>query len=220
MIASPAGAEDRPPQEPCSKWSRFSWSRPTQKRAFLGVYLLKLTDELRAHFGAPKGAGLLIAKVERGGPAEHAGIRVGDLLVGVGGTRVTSTWDVLQEIRDKKEGVRVALKVIRNGSEKTLTARLKVRERPQVEVSRFFSVDPEKAGEFGFRFDTRSFDRAMDCFRKRMERPGQPKKMDKLFKREHRLEKRLKEMEKKLRELERKLQGKRRSGGKRVSTSV
>ena len=39
-----------------------------------------MTQELRAHYGAPKDAGVLVAGVESESPAAKAGIQVGDIV--------------------------------------------------------------------------------------------------------------------------------------------
>ncbi len=51
----------------------------------LGARLVRIPSELRVHYGAPPGVGALVLRVERGGTAEAAGIRVGDVLVEVNG---------------------------------------------------------------------------------------------------------------------------------------
>src|SRR4051812_40154999 len=63
----------------------FVWST-SQGR--LGVMVMGLTPELRAYFGAPKDAGLLVARVQPKSPASRAGIQVGDVLTTVAGTKV------------------------------------------------------------------------------------------------------------------------------------
>lgn len=56
---------------------------PGARRAWLGLHLLELSEELRRHYGAPADRGVLVSRVEPGSPAERAGIRVGDVLAGV-----------------------------------------------------------------------------------------------------------------------------------------
>jgi membrane-associated protease RseP (regulator of RpoE activity) len=94
------------------------------KRAFLGVSLMDLSDELREYFGAPKDAGALVASVEDNSPADKAGLRVGDVIVAVDGKDIDSTWDLRGAIKEKKDGEAVRIDVLRGRNRQTLTATL------------------------------------------------------------------------------------------------
>jgi membrane-associated protease RseP (regulator of RpoE activity) len=90
----------------------------------LGVMVTELTEELRTHFGAPKESGVLIGKVEPGGAAAAAGIRVGDVLVDLGGAQVGGAWDVRRALGEKKEGEMVPATVIRERKPITLAVKV------------------------------------------------------------------------------------------------
>jgi membrane-associated protease RseP (regulator of RpoE activity) len=128
-------------------------------RGFLGVHLVELTPELRAHLGAAGEAGLLVGRVEAGSPAEQAGLRVGDLLTRVGGEPVSGNWDVLRQVRPLTAGQGVALEVVRDGRVETLSATVAEREQPQIEAhtllrrlgedgeAKVWQIDPEELRE-------------------------------------------------------------------------
>jgi len=59
-------------------------------RGWLGVEAIELPASLRAHFGAPEDAGILVSSVAEGSPAEDSGIRVGDVIYEADGQPVTS----------------------------------------------------------------------------------------------------------------------------------
>lgn len=59
-------------------------------RGWLGVDAIELPSSLRAHFGAPEDAGILVSSVDEGSPAEDSGIRVGDVIYEADGQPVTS----------------------------------------------------------------------------------------------------------------------------------
>lgn len=59
-------------------------------RGWLGVDAIELPASLRAHFGAPEDAGVLVSGVVSGSPAELSGIRVGDVIYETDGQPVTS----------------------------------------------------------------------------------------------------------------------------------
>ena len=94
------------------------------KRAFLGVSLMDLSDELREYFGSPKDTGALVASVEDNSPADKAGLKVGDVIVAVDGKDIESTWDLRGAIKEKKDGETVRIDILRGRNRQTLTATL------------------------------------------------------------------------------------------------
>jgi len=113
-------------------------------RGFLGVELTALTPELRRHFGAEEGAGVLVARVEPESPADRAGIRVGDVITRLDGEAVGSTLDVIRSIGGKDQGEIVAVELVRDGRVETVSAAVAEREVPRIDVGpmvRRFAVE-------------------------------------------------------------------------------
>lgn len=99
--------------------------------AFVGVGItIQLTEESE---------GLLVVDVTRGGPAEEAGILVGDTLVAVEQTRIAgmSTTEVRNLVRGE-EGTWVSLTLSRDGREETFSVE---RRRIEVPVATFSMLD-------------------------------------------------------------------------------
>ncbi len=69
-------------------------------------------------------AGLTITAVTEGGPAKQAGIQVGDVLREFGGKKVESLQALLTELRGRRPGDKVQVKVLREGEEKALEVTL------------------------------------------------------------------------------------------------
>ncbi len=88
----------------------------TIKRAYLGVSTSG--DSGKVTVGA----------VSAGGPAAAAGLRVGDVIVSVGGKKVADPDDVAAAIQDRHPGEAVKVEVQRGGSNQTLDVTLA--ERP------------------------------------------------------------------------------------------
>lgn len=89
---------------------------PAQPR--LGLYLAPMTPELRKERGlSPESAGVYVARVEPGSPAEQAGIQAGSLISMVGGESVTSPDQVVAAVRQAAEDKRpaVLLRVEKDG---------------------------------------------------------------------------------------------------------
>lgn len=101
-------------------------------RAYIGVSLMNLSPELREHFGAPKDVGVLVESVQNDSPADKAGIRVGDIVLGVDGKDVKSSGDLRAAMREKKEGDSVRIEVLRGRGRQTLVTTVKEREAPRL----------------------------------------------------------------------------------------
>jgi putative serine protease PepD len=65
-----------------------------------------------------------VQSVSSGGPADQAGMKVGDVVVAVGGQRTTGADAVIAAIRSHQPGQRVQVTVERDGSRQTLTLTL------------------------------------------------------------------------------------------------
>ncbi len=113
---------------------------------FLGVQLTELTDELRTHFGAPEGQGVMVAKVVEGSPAALAGVRVGDVVTAVDGEAVRGSGSLGRLIRGRDEGETVALEVYRDGRVETLSPTLAKREGPRRMARRLHGAHEGMAG--------------------------------------------------------------------------
>jgi putative serine protease PepD len=76
---------------------------------------------------APSG-GALIGTLAPGGPADHAGLRRGDVVTAFGGARVSDAADLSSAVDDHEPGARVEVVVKRGGSTKTV--RVTLADRP------------------------------------------------------------------------------------------
>lgn len=92
----------------------------------LGVGIQNLGDQLAEYFGAGDG-GVLVTSVSEDSPAEAAGLRAGDVIIGIDGDRVEDPGDLLEGISEADEG-EVEIRILRDRSERTLRATLPERE--------------------------------------------------------------------------------------------
>lgn len=87
--------------------------RSLENRRYIGVYLEELNPELSEYFGVREGTGLLVSRLTEGGPAEKAGLKVGDVVVGAAGRRVDSINALIDIVQDAKAGDTIRLDIIR-----------------------------------------------------------------------------------------------------------
>jgi Tol biopolymer transport system component len=68
--------------------------------------------------------GVKIADARAGSPADKAGLKGGDVIVEMGGTRIENLYDMTYALQDHKPGETIDIVVLRNGERKTLRATL------------------------------------------------------------------------------------------------
>ncbi|HWI14055.1 MAG TPA: DegQ family serine endoprotease, partial [Burkholderiales bacterium] len=83
-------------------------------RGRIGVVIQPLTRELADGFGLKNPQGALVNSVEKGGPAEKAGIEAGDVILRFDGKPVSSSEDLPRMVGSTKPGTRVPIQVWRN----------------------------------------------------------------------------------------------------------
>jgi serine protease DegQ len=100
-------------------------------RGWIGVEVQDVTPELADSFKMGRDSGALIAGVLRGGPADLAGMKPGDVLVEVNGKHVRDSYTMLTLISDLEPGRKADLKLLRNRKELKLP--VPVGRRPRTE---------------------------------------------------------------------------------------
>jgi len=97
-------------------------------RGWLGIEAQELNQELAASFGLKVPAGVIIAGVVSGGPADQAGLVPGDVLLEVDGRAVIDPRRTMSDIAAVAPGTPLAVTVARNGE--PTQVELLVGERP------------------------------------------------------------------------------------------
>jgi len=101
-------------------------------RGWLGLEPQDLTEEQAQQLGLAGGPGVVVANILVQSPAFQAGIRPGDIIVGVLNQNVHSAQEVVSKVAALKPGSPVELAVRRGGD--SITVRIKVIERPTKEA--------------------------------------------------------------------------------------
>ena len=81
----------------------------------------EVTKELAESFGLAKPEGALVNAVEKGGPAEKAGVEVSDIIIKFDGKSVSSSGDLPRIVGATRPGSKVGMQVWRKGAAKDLT---------------------------------------------------------------------------------------------------
>ena len=89
-------------------------------RGRIGVVIQPVTKELADGFGLSKPQGALVNSVEKGGPADKAGIEAGDVILTFDGKPVSASEDLPRVVGGTKPGSKVAVRVWRNKAARDL----------------------------------------------------------------------------------------------------
>jgi len=102
----------------------------TVTRGYIGVEPQDVTPELAEAFRLPRKNGAIIAGVMRGGPADKAGVKVGDILFEVDGQPVLSTATMLNLIAQLRPGAKAHFRFVRDGRDVDIDIVVGKRPRP------------------------------------------------------------------------------------------
>jgi len=89
-------------------------------RGRIGVMIQEVTKELAESFGLDKPSGALVTLVQKGGPADMAGLKTKDVITGFDSKVVNTSSDLPRIVGATKPGSEVSIQVWRNGSTKKL----------------------------------------------------------------------------------------------------
>jgi serine protease Do len=96
-------------------------------RGYLGIRLRNVNADLKEAFNLKDTKGALVEEVEKGLPGDRAGLKPGDVIVGVDGKNVGTTDELVKVISAREPGSRVRLNLMRDGRPVLVTARLEDR---------------------------------------------------------------------------------------------
>ena len=119
-------------------------------RGWLGVLIQDVTRELAESFGMARPRGALIARVLPGGPAERAGIEVGDVVLSFDDQAIERSSDLPPVVGRTRVGREAPVEVLRNGESMILTVTTEeLPEEEEIEVAAAPGPEGTEAEELG-----------------------------------------------------------------------
>lgn len=106
--------------------ARETATRGDAKQGFIGVASLPVSLPTRQQI-AGRERGVLVTGVTPNGPADDAGLLVGDVIVGFDGSNVQDHEDLLERLRGDRIGRAASMTVVRGGAVQTVTVTVQER---------------------------------------------------------------------------------------------
>src|SRR5437868_1582237 len=114
-------------------------------RGRIGVVIQEVTRDLATSFGLDRARGALVNQVEKGSPAEKAGIEPTDIITAFDGKPVESSSDLPRIVGSTRPGANATVELWRKGATKKLT--LTVGELQEERVAAVDKPRPQKSAE-------------------------------------------------------------------------
>ncbi len=112
-------------------------------RGYLGVLIQRVTPDIAESLGLDRARGALVANVSKDGPAERAGVKVGDVIIEYDGKPVKESNELPILVARTAVNKNVPLKVLRDKKEVTLSVTVGELKEEEVVAS------PKEKGELG-----------------------------------------------------------------------
>jgi S1-C subfamily serine protease len=94
------------------------------EHAFIGIQPAQLTPQVAQQLGVQQSSGVLVYGVNRGGPADVAGIEPGDILISAAGRQLGTVEDLFAALRLHKPGEKLSVERVHGGKHGTVSVLL------------------------------------------------------------------------------------------------
>lgn len=86
------------------------------RRGWLGIVGVTLDKRIARYYGVSVDKGVLVVRIDKGSPAYRAGIREGDVIVGIGGYKIENLDEFIAQLYKYRVGDRVQIDILRDGN--------------------------------------------------------------------------------------------------------
>lgn len=129
------------------------------KRAYLGVLIRGVNSQLAEQLGLKEVRGAFVSEIKQGGPADEAGVKVGDVILEFAGKPVNQASDLQRFVERSELDSQQDLVVFRDGKRETLS--VKVAELPgNLTTADFSGSESESVSLDGLGIEARNLDEA------------------------------------------------------------
>lgn len=115
-------------------------------RGRIGVNIQEVDQALANSFGLPRPQGALVSRVEPGSPAEKAGIRAGDVILGVNGKQLDQFSELPASIAAIRPGTAIKLQIWRERASRDIAVTVGKLQEDKVAASPEGRTDSDKLG--------------------------------------------------------------------------
>ena len=123
-------------------------------RGMLGVIIQDVDEELAKEFHAGSTKGALVAQVNKGSPADKAGLKPGDVIVRFDGKDVQNTPDLRKRVSAAAPGQEVDVDVLRDGKTQSVHVEIGKLEPESSEPGESSTPSADGTDRFGFSVQT------------------------------------------------------------------
>ena len=111
-------------------------------RGWLGVGIDPITEEMAEKINVKQGAGVIVNSVFDGDPAHLAGLKVGDIILKIGGSKIDSPNSLIRIIGTISPGQTINLDILRNGEHKVVPVKLESKKKKTNFLASLTPSDP------------------------------------------------------------------------------
>ncbi|MCX7908256.1 MAG: Do family serine endopeptidase [Ignavibacteria bacterium] len=116
-------------------------------RAYLGVYIRTVDETYAKAFGLKEVKGAFVNEVEKGSPADKAGVKIEDVILAVDGKTINSSNELQTEIAKRKPGETVELTIWRQKKEIKIKVKLGTKDGTFAENEQQSEIEEPKPGQ-------------------------------------------------------------------------
>ena len=116
-------------------------------RGWLGVGIEPVSEEVAKEAKVPVGEGVIINSIFEGDPADMAGLKVGDIILKIGGSEITSPNSMIRVIGAMTPGQTINLDILRKGKHSVVPVKLESRKRRTTQLA---TLPPMRSSGLGF----------------------------------------------------------------------
>jgi serine protease Do len=110
-------------------------------RGWLGVGIDPVTEEAAKKANGQEGVGVIINSVFEGDPADRAGLKVGDIILKIGGSDINSPNKMIRVIGAITPGQTINMNILRDGKSRMVPIKLESRTKKTLPLAAVPSLD-------------------------------------------------------------------------------